>query len=98
MHPCLAGVALVAAAVGLPLVFARLPGLLALCNEGLFPLLCFVANCSAWLGVQVVILVIIDFGQTGSRMLVDLEVVLVEDALPGFFVRAVDAAGSFPCR
>ena len=98
MHPCLAGVALVAAAVGLPLVFARLPGLLALCNEGLFPLLCFVANCSAWLGVQVVILVIIDFGQTGSRMLVDLEVVLVEDALPGFFVWVVDAACALPCR
>ena len=60
--------------------------------------LCFVANCSAWLGVQVVILVVIYFGQTGSRMLVDLEVVLVEDALPGFFVWAVDAAGAFPCR
>ena len=98
VHPRLAGVALVAAAVGLPLMFARLPWLLALSDEGLFPLLGFVANCSAWLGVQVVILVIIDFGQTGSRMLVDLEVVLVEDALPGFFVRAVDAAGSFPCR
>ena len=78
-------------------MFARLPGLLALRN-GLFPLLCFVANCSAWLGVQVVILVIIDFGQTGSRMLVDLEVVLVEDALPGFFVWVVDAACALPCR
>ena len=50
VHPRLAGVALVAAAVGLPLMFARLPWLLALSDEGLFPLLCFVANCSAWLG------------------------------------------------
>ena len=96
VHPRLASVALVAAAVGLPLMFARLPWLLALSDEGLFPLLGFVANCSAWLGVQVVILVIIDFGQTCSRMLVDLEVILVEDALPGFFVWVVDAGCPLP--
>ena len=98
MYSSLASVALVAAAVGLPLVFARLPWLLALGDEGLFPLPGLVGSSSTWFGVQVVVLVVVDFGQSSSRMLVDLKVVLVEDALPGFFVWVVDAGCPLPCR
>ena len=98
MYSSLAGVALVAAAVGLPLMFARLAWLLALGDEGLFSLLGLVSGGSTWFGVQVVFLVLIDFGQTRGRMFVDLQVVLVEDVLPSFFVWVVDAGCPLPCR
>ena len=77
MHSGLAGVALISATVGLPLVLTGLPWLLALSDEGLFPLLGLVRCGSAWFGVEIVLLVFVDFGQTSSRMLVDLKVILI---------------------
>ena len=97
MNAGLASVTLVAASVGLPLVFARLPWLLALGDEVLFPLFGLVANSSPRFGVQVVVLVVVDFGQSSCSVFVNLKVVLVEDALPGFFLRGVDAGGPLPC-
>ena len=97
VNPGLACVALVAAAMGLPLVLAWLPRLLALSYEGLLPLFGLVGGCSAWFGVQIVLLVFEDLGQAGCRMCVDLQMILVEDALPGFFLRVVDAGGPLPC-
>ena len=98
VDPGLAGVELGAAAVGLPLMLARLPGLLTLSDEGLFPLLGLVGCCSARFGVQIVLLVFVDFGQSGGRMCVDLQVILVEDALPCFFLGVVDASCPLPSR
>ena len=98
MNAGLASVTLVAASVGLPLVFARLPWLLALGDEVLFPLFGLVANSSPRFGVQVVVLVVVDFGQSSCSVFVNLKVVLVEDALPGFFVWVVDAGCPLPCR
>ena len=77
-------------------MLAGLPWLLTLSNEGLFPLLGLVRSGSAWLGVEIVLFVFIDFGQTGSGVLVDLKVILIKDALPSFFVRVVDAGCPLP--
>ena len=96
VHPRLAGVALVAAAVGLPLMFARLPWLLALGDEGLFSLLGLVSGGSTWFGVQVVFLVLIDFGQSLCGVFVNVVVVLVEYVLPGLFVGVVDLGCPLP--
>ena len=77
MHSGLAGVALIPAPVGLPLVLTGLPWLLALSDEGPFPLLGLVRCGSAWFGVGIVLFVFIDFGQPSSCMLVDLKVILI---------------------
>ena len=96
MHSGLTCVALVPASVGFPLVFALLPWLFALVDEGLLSLLCLVRNGPAWFGVQVVLLVFIDFGQSLCGMFVNFVVVLVEYVLPGLFVGIVDLGCPLP--
>ena len=88
--------ALVPTSMGIPLMFAKLPGLFALVDEGLLALLGFVCICSTRFGVQVVVLVLVDRGQPLRSMLVYFIMVVVQNGLPCLLVLVVDLGVSLP--
>ena len=67
-----------------------------LVDEGLLSLLGLMCNGPSRFGVQVVLLVFIDFGQPLCCMLVNFIVVLVKNGLPGLFVGIVDLGCPLP--
>ena len=96
VHSGLAGVALVPTVMGFPLVLPKLPWLFALVDEGLLTLLGLVRNSPPRFGVQVVVFVLVDLGQSLCCMLVNFIVIVVQNGLPSFFVRIVDLCCPFP--
>ena len=77
-------------------MFACDPWLPTLLDEPLLVLLGRVASIAAWFVVEVV-LWIKDFLKAGCSMCVDLHVVLVQGALPGFCMLVIDGVGPLPC-
>ena len=95
MHTGVAGVALVPAPVGGPLVLVGLPWELALVDESFLVLLRVVSRSADGFVMYVMLGVLEDLLQAGSCLLVDAHVVLVEGFLPVLSLFVVECASSF---
>lgn len=79
-------------------MFASDPWLPALFNESLFVLLGFVASRTAWFVMYVMLGITKDLLKASCRVVVDLQVVLIQSALPSLCVWIVDGVDPLSSR
>lgn len=96
MHPGVACVALVPTPARFPLIFARDPRWLALLDQSLLVLFGGVPWPPHRFLAQVVLRVFVYLLKPCGSMSVDLIVVMVEGALPGFGIRVIDGVCPLP--